>query len=263
MQFLDLTLDTPEENLALDESLLLAAEGGWSADRASVRRPSESITSTMTIEGDPVDCQVLRIWRATQPLIVLGRSSQAEVEVHMDRARQHGIPILRRISGGASVVVAPGCLLYSLVIHLDSAPGLRMLDVAHRYVMGRLLLAIQRLEPAASFQGTCDLTIRGRKFSGNSLRVGRQWMLYHGTLLLNMQLSLVDDLLRHPPREPDYRSGRPHGDFLTNLAVDEQALIGEFREVWQARQELAKAPLTHIPHLISEKYARDSWNFQR
>ena len=35
----------------------------------------------------------------------------------MDRARQHGIPILRRISGGASVVVAPGCLLYNLVIH--------------------------------------------------------------------------------------------------------------------------------------------------
>ena len=263
MQFLDLTLATPEENLALDESLLQAVDG-WAGASVPPDQPhSMSISLPATDEGRPLDCQVLRIWRATRPFIVLGRSSQAEVEVHLDRARQQGIPILRRFSGGASVVVAPGCLLYSLLIHLDSAPGLRLLDVAHRFVMERLLRAIQRLVPAASFEGTCDLALEGRKFSGNSLRVGRNWMLYHGTLLLDMQLSMVDELLRHPPREPAYRSGRTHASFLTNLEVDERALIREIREAWQTRKELTNAPLLYIPRLVSEKYSKDTWNLLR
>ena len=83
-----------------------------------------------------------------------------------------------------------------------------MLDVALCYVMGRLLLAIQRLEPAASFQGTCDLAIGDENSA--EMPACRTPMDALPALLLNMQLSwwmiFCDIRLAG-----DYRSGRPHG----------------------------------------------------
>ena len=87
MRLLDLTLPTPQENLALDEALLDWAE-----------------------ESDP-NGELLRLWESPQPIVVVGRSSRVRQEVHQAACADCGIPILRRSSGGAAVVVGPGCLM--------------------------------------------------------------------------------------------------------------------------------------------------------
>ncbi len=97
MRLLDLTLETAEENLALDEALLDEAEAG--------REPRE----------------VLRIWESPRPLVVLGRSSQVSHEVELAFCRQQGIPVLRRASGGAAIVAGPGSLMYAVVLSYDVA----------------------------------------------------------------------------------------------------------------------------------------------
>ncbi|MBX3420317.1 MAG: lipoate--protein ligase family protein [Pirellulaceae bacterium] len=245
MQFLDLTLPTPAQNLALDEALLLAAE------------PDENQRAVA------MDCEVLRVWQSAQTCVVVGRSSRVDAEVHRQQAQQSGISILRRPSGGASVVIAPGCLMYSLLLDLRYRPQLRMLDALHRFVMSQMLQALIRVCPEATFQGTCDLTLHNRKFSGNSLRLGRDWALYHGTLLLNMDLAVVDRLLRHPPREPDYRTKRPHSQFITNLGVDGDAVVSALRSQWQADQRLPHPPVELVAKLCAERYYLDAWNFQR
>ncbi len=259
MKFLDLSFDTPAENLAFDDALL--SEADRPEDSLGSNPEGNSVANLNSEAQSPIFPQVLRVWRTERTCVVLGRGSRAGDEVHVDYAKQHDVPILRRFSGGASVVIGPGCLMYSLLIRLNTAPRLRMLDVAHGFVMQRMLGAIRELVPTAQFDGTCDLVIRGRKFSGNSLRVGRNWMLYHGTLLLNMQLSLIDQLLKHPPREPDYRRGRPHSEFVTNLGLDEESVILELRRVWEAGQTLASPPKDQMPRLISTRYGRDEWNF--
>jgi lipoate-protein ligase A len=131
-----------------------------------------------------------------------------------------------------------------------------------------LLAGIAPLRPEARFLGTCDLVLEhptagARKFSGNSLRVGRNWMLYHGTLLVDMNLELIARLLNHPPREPEYRAGRPHTDFLTNLQVEPQRLIESLRHAWQAHEELADIPVEVMRRLVNERYSQASWNYQR
>lgn len=270
MNYLELTLTTPAENLALDEALLtsvdsiVGAHGGEGAHGGDTA-PTSADLSSVAAESPALQAvePVLRIWRAAEPFVVLGRSSQVAREVRLERAQQLGIPIFRRMSGGASVVLAPGCLLYSLLLRLDTIPRMRMLDVAHQFVMSRVLEAIRSLEPRAKLDGTCDLTLQGQKFSGNSLRIGRHWMLYHGTLLLNMQLSLIDELLLHPPREPEYRAGRPHQAFIANLGLDEAALIEALRNSWQAWNTMQSPPITQIQALVREKYGSHGWNFQR
>src|ERR1041384_1929474 len=93
MKLLDLTLPTPEENLACDEALLDLCE----------------------TDGDD---GILRFWEARQHFIVLGYSNKAGTEANLPRARQYSVPVLRRCTGGGAVLQGPGCLNYSLILRI-------------------------------------------------------------------------------------------------------------------------------------------------
>src|SRR5687767_5278911 len=121
MKLLDLTLPTPEENVALDEALLDAAEIGQ-------------------LEDD-----VLRLWEPVQPMVVIGRSSRAAAEVDLDASLKFGVRVLRRASGGAAIVSGQGCLMYAAVLRYQGREQLRMLDEAHRHVLGIVGKAVGRL----------------------------------------------------------------------------------------------------------------------
>ena len=249
MYFSDQCLATPAENLSLEEAWLdMAEEGLWSNE-------------------------VLRLWQPRSHFVVIGRGSRIEQEVDLAATSAAGVPVLRRSSGGAAIVAGPGCLMYSVLLSYDQRPHLRAIDQAHREVMQTLLAALQPLAPQLSWQGTCDLVVPSPnsvasksycKVSGNSLRCRRNWLLYHGTLLLSMDLELVDRFLLHPPREPEYRQKRRHSDFVANLEIPYESLVDPLIAGWQAERE-RRPPLPHerIETLVRERYANDTWNRQR
>ena len=239
MKLLDLTLDSPAENLALDEALLEEAEAGQ------------------------LRTDLLRLWEATRPAVIIGRSSRYEEEVDVDFCERNSIPVLRRCSGGASVVIGPGCLMYSVVIAYEQQPQLRMVDAAHEFVLGKVADAVRQLVPDSQFQGTSDLTIGGRKFSGNSLRCKRDHLLYHGTLLCDFNLSLIASALRTAPRQPEYREGRTHAAFVTNLKVDVPRLRANLKNAFAAKQQLDAWPQDRVRKLVAQRYDLKSWNRQR
>src|SRR5690606_26122350 len=112
--------------------------------------------------------EVLRLWTLDRPAVVIGRGSKIEGEVNTAYCQSEGIRVLRRCSGGAAIVGGPGCLMYSVVLSLQLRPQLRQVDQAHALVMTRLLAAVTVQHPGVRWQGTCDLTLDERKFSGNS-----------------------------------------------------------------------------------------------
>jgi lipoate-protein ligase A len=236
MLILNLTLDSPAENLALDEALLLAAEQG---------------------DGEG---EVLRVWEPRQTFAVLGSSSRWQWEVDADACRTDGVSIMRRPSGGAAIVTGPGCLMYALVLSLENRPQLRAIGEAHRHVLGRLAESIGRFAPGVRQAGTSDLALGDRKFSGNSMRVKQRHLLYHGTLLYRFPLSLAQRYLPRPPREPDYRRGRSHTDFLTNLPFDRAPLTAAVIGAFAAHDVLTDWPRALTSSLVAEKYSRDAWN---
>src|SRR6476646_5803774 len=91
MHFLDLTLSSPEEDIALDEALLLDAEDGLGGE-------------------------VLRLWQWDQPAVILGSGGKLAEDVNESACAADGVPILRRSSGGGTVLLGPGCLCFSLVL---------------------------------------------------------------------------------------------------------------------------------------------------
>lgn len=236
---LDLTLPTIEENLALDEALLDAAI------------------------ADELPGEVLRFWESPVPAVIVGRASRVAEEVDEPACAAAGAPILRRTSGGAAVVLGPGCLMYALVLSRRARPELVAVDRAHRYVLRQMVEALRRLVPGVAYRGINDLTLGDRKCSGNSVRIKRQWVLYHGTLLYAAPLEQIDRLLRMPARRPEYRRDRPHREFLTNLPVE----ACEIREVlathWQARHGLDVWPKARTRRLLIERYGDPAWHRER
>jgi lipoate-protein ligase A len=238
MRLLDLTLPTPQENLALDEALLERAEAA----------------------GRP--CEMLRLWEPDSPAVVVGSSSRVSAEVHGDACRERNVPILRRVSGGLSVVTGRGCLMYAVLLGYQRWPELRAIDQAHAFVLDRVAAAVNRLSAGVIRAGTSDLALAGRKFSGNSLRCKRYHLLYHGTLLYDFDLPLIGRLLAPPPRAPDYRAGRDHAAFVTNLPVSGSALRQALIEAWRADEPETDWPREQTERLAREKYASDAWNLR-
>ncbi len=205
----------------------------------------------------------MHVWDSSQYFAVIGRGSRISEEVNLELAVKESIPVFRRISGGAAIVAGPGCLLYAVLLSLERRPELRMVDTAHQYVMQTMLEALRPLAPAIDFKGTCDLVVGNQKVSGNSLRVRRNWLLYHGTFLLSMDLSLIDRLLHHPPREPDYRSQRRHGQFVANLNLDRAVVAEHLRIQWNAYNKAVNLPMDATRKIAQEKYWNATWNHQR
>jgi lipoate-protein ligase A len=220
---LDTTFDDPAENLAFDEAMLASTADG-----------------------------LLRIWEPHRPMVVLGRSSRPQEEVDFNACRAAGATVLRRMSGGATIVAAPGCLMYAVALDLAAPGAPRGVEGAHHEVLGRLARALGERGAPVARHGTSDLALPSPagplKCSGNSLRITRSRLVYHGTLLYAMDLGLVDRLLRHPPREPDYRNRRPHGQFLANLPLPRAAVIDAVRDAFGAEPAPASLGATLADH---------------
>jgi lipoate---protein ligase len=236
VRYLNLTLDSPAANLALDEALL-----DWAEQR-----------------GGPSG-EVLRLWESPVPLVVLGRSSRMVAEVDLEACRARGVRVLRRSSGGATIVAGPGCLMYAVVLSLEAQPELRAIDRAHRYVLQKLVAALRPLCPGVACAGTSDLVVGDRKFSGNSLRIKQRNLLYHGTILYDFTLPWTADLLKTPARQPTYRAGRDHLAFLTNLPVAAVDIRKALITTWNANRVATSWPRDHVAQLVADRYGQSAW----
>ena len=236
MQRLELTLPTPAENLALDEALL---------------------------DGVHRTGPVLRFWESSQAAVIVGRASRIREEVNEPACQRHAISVHRRCSGGATVLISPGCLMYSVVISTIDRPELNVIENAHRYVLSRIQESLRSCHVNATLAGSSDLLWQRKKFSGNSLRCKRNAILYHGTLLYDADIGRIEECLLMPPRQPDYRQQRPHRDFLVNLPSDAKTLVQSLTASWQAHQRLSDWPRAETEKLVRERYACESWNRQR
>ncbi len=299
MTYLDLTFPTPEENLACDEVLL-----DWCDES----------------EGP----EVLRFWEPQQHFVVVGYSNRVERGVNVVACREMRIPILRRCSGGGTVLQGPGCLNYSLVLRMDCDPALQTVTATNRFVMERNRAVVESLltgmrgpnsplkkgpgegtgptthhdsrgnnagrvpsrgepdvfqraakQPLSSKSeirnpkseilvcGHTDLAIDGRKFSGNAQRRKRSAVLFHGTFLLNLDLTRVSELLSMPSNQPEYRQSRNHDEFLMNLNASASQVKAVLREAWDATETLKRYPIKGPHRLVEKKYSTDEWNLKR
>jgi lipoate-protein ligase A len=233
MLFLDLTLPSLAENLALDEALLLDAEAGGP--------------------------EVLRVWQWPAYAVVLGAGGRIADDVNDDRCRADGVPLARRSSGGGTVLLGPGCMLYSVVLAFARDASLTQIPSSYCYVLSRVVSGLGTLVSDLGVRGSSDLAQLDRKISGNAQQRKRTHLLQHGTLLYDFAADRAARYLTMPPRQPEYRRQRSHGDFLTNLSATAEQLKQCLRDAWSADDDMAGWPEETVRRLVAEKYGQDEW----
>jgi lipoate-protein ligase A len=230
MEFFDVTLPSLPENLALDEALLLAAESG---------------------EGG----EALRLWEWPRPAVVLGAGGRIADDVDVEACDRDVVALARRSSGGGTVLLGPGCLLYTVILRYDRAIDLRDIRKSYQWILARITNAL----PGAAVAGPSDLAIGDRKIGGSAQQRKREHLLHHGTLLYDFELASIGRYLKEPARQPDYRGRRSHDEFLTNVPITAAELRSRLVAAWEATTLERAVPGTEIARLVGEKFGRPEW----
>jgi lipoate-protein ligase A len=154
--------------------------------------------------------EYLWIWELGEPSIIMGHAADCIFDVNQEACEYAGVPILRRTSGGRSVLLNKGCLNYTLILRHEN----RGLRECYRSILDAVL------EAAGVAGARCestDLIHQNRKFSGCAQRRRRHTLLHHGTILYDFDIAAAGRFLAMPRRQPAYRNGRSHAEFLTNV----------------------------------------------
>jgi lipoate---protein ligase len=148
------------------------------------------------------------------PAIVMGISGKKEELVDCAMAAQQGIPLIKRFSGGGTVIVDEDTLFVTFIcqkhLHDFSAypePILRWTEALYREALQHPEFRLREN----------DYAISDRKFGGNAQYIKKDRWLHHTSFLWDYSSEKMQYLL-HPKKMPAYREGRSHEEFLCRLS---------------------------------------------
>lgn len=154
------------------------------------------------------------IWIPDKVYIVLGASNNALNSLRIENVVEDKITVLRRPSGGQTVILTPNNIIIS-VVYFNNL--MQPKDV-FQHINKLIVSVIEEIGiPNLSLMGISDIAISGKKILGSAIYRRKNALLYHAVLNLSEPISTIEKYLMHPSKEPDYRKGRSHSEFVTSL----------------------------------------------
>ncbi len=157
------------------------------------------------------------IWQPEESCIVMGSSNRAETAIHEECARADGWPVYKRPSGGQSVILTSSTLVISIRFFSGTQENPR---TYFRRINRLIISALEGLGiTGLSEKGISDIALRDKKILGSSIYRKKTLVFYHAVLNVAESPERISRYLKHPSREPDYRAGRKHEEFVTSLRM--------------------------------------------
>ncbi|MDR0437283.1 MAG: lipoate--protein ligase [Bacteroidales bacterium] len=213
------------------------------------------------------DGDAFTLWR-NEPAIIVGKHQNTHAEIHLDVVQSQNIPVIRRLSGGGAVFHDLGNICFTFV--KTKQPN----EICDFSTFTKPIIELlQQLGVNAEFSGRNDLTIGGKKFSGNAEATWNNRVLHHGTLLFSSKLTDLSQALRvHSDKFQD-KAVKSVQSRVTNIEdhLHEKMSVMDFMNLIEMhilkdfpnaeRREFSKEECEQIEKLAKEKYQTWDWNF--
>jgi len=219
------------------------------------------------MEQAPLSEPIFMIWQADQ-CAMLGAYQVAEAEIDLKYAKELGIQIVRRQSGGGTIFTDLGTLLYTLI--LPDADDLSTREILREQLAAPLLRALNKSGVPAKMEGRNDLLADGKKFSGLAQYARKGRVCTHGSLLFDTDLDILTNVLRVDDEKIRSKAIRSVRSRVTNLRdhMDTPVTISEFwtlleqtlAEEWNLQAyTLTEVDLEKIDEIYRKKYNNPDW----
>lgn len=155
------------------------------------------------------------VWRPDKTYVVLGRANNVAAALVTNNILEDNVEVLKRPSGGETVILTPNMLVYSAKMRFDKTTDTKATfsKINTSLIKHLVSIGIENLHS----KGISDLSIGVKKIAGSSMYLQKDIIFYHAVLNISESPSLISRYLKHPSKEPDYREGRSHDDFVTSL----------------------------------------------
>jgi len=156
------------------------------------------------------------IWQPDATYVILGQSDTPETSLNRDAIIADKIMVMKRPSGGHTVLLSPNTLIISV---LDKSPDISQTRSWFNQISQNILIALKQCGVVnAEIKGTSDIVINNRKILGSSMYRSKDNVLWHGVLNVSEKPETIARYLAHPITEPKYRQNRNHISFVTSLS---------------------------------------------
>jgi lipoate-protein ligase A len=210
----------------------------------------------------------IRIWGWSAPCVVLGRFQSVRNEVNEPAAVEHGIEIVRRISGGGAMFIEPeGAITYSIYAPESMARGMTFAD-SYAFFDSWVVQALRGLGVDAWYEPLNDITSTGGKVGGAAQARRGGAVLHHTTMAYQMNIPLMVQVLRIGQEKlsdkgitsAEKRVGplRQQTDLPRETIIEH--LVGSFRERFGLTDaDVTEEELAEAERLIEQRFGTREW----
>jgi len=208
------------------------------------------------------------LWQ-NEPTIVIGRNQNTIEEINKAYVEENNINVVRRLSGGGAVYHDLGNLNFTFIVKADKSN----INNFKKFT-DSIVSSLEKIGVKAEFTGRNDITIDGKKFSGNSQYYYKDRLLHHGTILFNSDLSVVQKALQVKMDKIESKGIKSVRSRVTNVSpyLNEKVSVNEFKEILlhsifeykdvpYKEYELSKEDIEKIQSLAEERYATWNWTY--
>jgi lipoate-protein ligase A len=198
--------------------------------------------------------------------IIIGKHQNTLAEINESYVKEQGIRVVRRLSGGGAVYHDMGNLNYTIIADAreDSLDFGRFCDMVIR--------ALAKAGVQAERNGRNDMTIDGKKFSGNAQYVRGGRIMHHGTILFDSDMSVLAGALRVDPAKIQAKGIKSVRSRVTNVRpyLPEDLTLAQFRafllesileQFPGEKYELSETDIAAISAIKEKRYGTWQWNF--
>ncbi len=165
----------------------------------------------------------IMVWQPQETVIVLGQSNSMESSLCAEAVAAAALRVTKRPSGGETVILTPGTIAFTVA---KQFPAMIQFREFFRMVNSEVIDGLVEMGVTGlGLKGISDITIGNRKILGSSMRKVGDKLVYHAVINIAEDPALFSRYLLHPRREPDYRAGRSHHEFVTSLAGEGYSFV--------------------------------------